>query len=145
MQKPSITQSFACGICIFLHSLPYINSFPLSQTFPPVSVLKQKEQPAEQKALASQVMSKASRTVPVSGEMWQETWLLGAGATVTTGAVGSTTGIWKVYLAKAGSFCPAKNERKHIVVKLWLLICKECISPVHRHYQRTIGDHGDIL
>lgn len=43
--------------------------------------------------LALQVMSKASRTDPVGGEMLHETGLLCVGATVTTGVVGSRTGI----------------------------------------------------
>lgn len=89
-------------------------------------------------------MSKASRTVPVGGEMLHETWLLCVGATVMTGAVGSTTGTWKVYLVKAGSFCPAKREGTHIG-EVHGDIWKWCIRSVHGHYQRTIGDHGDVV
>ncbi len=83
-----------------------------------MSVLKQYEQPIEQKELASQVMSKASRTVPDAGEMLHEGGLGSAGASVVTpesaaGSVGSGPGIGKVYLAKPGSSLPVKKNNTH--------------------------------
>lgn len=74
--------------------------------------------------------------------MLHETGLLCVGATVTTGVVGSRTGIWKVYLAKAGSFCPAKREKTQIS---GLLIWTWYISPVHGHSERTIGNHSNVV
>lgn len=59
--------------------------------FSPASVLKQYEQPVEQKELALQVMSNASRTVPEGGEMLQEGRLGSTGASVD-----SRSGIRKV-------------------------------------------------
>lgn len=61
-----------------------------------MSVLKQYEQPVEQKELALQVMSNASRTVPEGGEMLQEGGLGSTGSSVASGFVGSTSGIGKV-------------------------------------------------
>lgn len=61
-----------------------------------MSVLKQYEQPVEQKKLALQVISNASRIVPKGGEMLQERGLGSAGASVPGGSVGSTSGIGKV-------------------------------------------------
>lgn len=48
--------------------------------------------------------------------MLHETGLLSTGATVTAAVVGSRTGILKEYLAKAGSFCPAKHEKIYTLV-----------------------------
>lgn len=59
-------------------------------------VLKQYEQPVEQKELALQVMSNASRTVPEDGEMLHDGGLGSAGALVDDGFVGSASGIGKV-------------------------------------------------
>lgn len=64
--------------------------------FLPASVLKQYEQPVEQKELALQMISNASRTVPEGGEMLQEGGLGCTGASVTSGFVGSISGIGKV-------------------------------------------------
>lgn len=85
-----------------------------------MSVLKQYEQPVEQKELALQVMSKASRTVPDSGEMLHEGVLGSAGASVVTpesaaGSAGSGPGIGKVYLAKPGSSLPVKKKNIYFV------------------------------
>lgn len=92
-----------------------------SITLSPESVLKQYKQPAEQKELGLQVMSKASRTVPDVGEMLHEGGLGSEGASVVTpgsvaGSVGSGPGTGRVYLAKPGSFLPVKKKkkRKHI-------------------------------
>lgn len=64
--------------------------------FSPVSVLKQYEQPAEQKELELQEMSNALRTVPKGGEMLQEGGLGSPGTSGASGFVGSTSGIGKV-------------------------------------------------
>lgn len=77
-----------------------------------MSVLKQYKQPVEQKELALQVMSKASRTVPDGGETLHEGGLGSAGASVAAGSVGSAPGIGKVYLAKPGSLFPVKKEKQ---------------------------------
>lgn len=61
-----------------------------------MSVLKQYEQPAEQKELSLQVMSNASRTVPEDGEMLHDGGLGSAGVLVAGGCVGSASGIGKV-------------------------------------------------
>lgn len=53
-----------------------------------MSVLKQYEQPEEQKELALQVMSNASRTVPEGGEMLHDGGLGSAGGSVAGGFVG---------------------------------------------------------
>lgn len=65
-----------------------------------MSVLKQYKQPEEQKELALQVMSKASRTVPDGGEMLHEGGLGSVGTSVAAGSVGSGPGTGKMYLAK---------------------------------------------
>lgn len=61
-----------------------------------MSVLKQYEQPEEQKELALQVMSNALRTVPEGGEMLHDRVLGSAGGSVADGFVGSASGIGKV-------------------------------------------------
>lgn len=75
-----------------------------------MSVLKQYRQPVVQKELALQMMSKASSTVPDSGEMLHEAALWSAGVSVVTeftaGSVCSGPGIGRVYLAKPVSFFP---------------------------------------
>lgn len=58
--------------------------------------MKQYEQPVEQKELALQTISNASRTVPEGGEMLQEGGLGSTGASVVSGFVGSISGIGKV-------------------------------------------------
>lgn len=58
--------------------------------------MKQYEQPVEQKELALQVMSNASRTVPEGGEMLQEGGLGSTGASVASGFFGFTSGIGRV-------------------------------------------------
>lgn len=65
----------------------------------------------EQKEVALQVMSKASRTVPDPGEMLHEGGVGVVGAAVAAGSVGAGPGIGKVYLAKPGSVLPGKEEQ----------------------------------
>lgn len=71
----------------------------------------------EQKEVALQVMSKASRTVPDPGEMLHEG---GVGAVGAAGSVGAGPGIGKVYLAKPGTVLPVKEE-EHTFCQMLLL------------------------
>lgn len=64
----------------------------------------------EQKELGLQEMSKASKTVPDSGEMLHEGGLGLIGASVAAGLVGSGPGTGKVYLTKPGSSLPEKDH-----------------------------------
>lgn len=61
-----------------------------------MSVLKQYEQPEEQKELVLQVMLKESRTVPEGGEMLHDGGLGSAGGSVANGFLGSASGMGKV-------------------------------------------------
>lgn len=76
-------------LTIFLNEHQLLFFTGTKHTFLPVSVLKQYEQPFEQKELALQVMSNASRTVPEGGEMLHEGGLGSAGASSSGGFVGS--------------------------------------------------------
>lgn len=80
----------------FSSSVLLILVFSKIKIFSPASVLKQYEQPVEQKELDLQVISNASRTVPEGGEMLQEGGLGSTGASVASAVVGSTSGIGKV-------------------------------------------------
>lgn len=76
-----------------------------------MSVLKQYKQSVEQKEVALQVMSKASRTVPDGGEMLHDKGLGSAGASVAAGFVGSGPGIGKMYFTKPGSLLPVDKKK----------------------------------
>lgn len=96
------------------HDLPSLPSFWNDWTFSPVSVLKQYEQPVQHKELTSQVMWKASRTVPDGGEMLHE------GGRGSVGVVGSGPGTGKMYLAKPGWLFPARKKNLTLIIWFYL-------------------------
>ena len=95
----------------------------------------------EQKELGSQVMSKASRTVPAGGEMLHDGGMGSVGASVAAGSVGSGPGIGKVNLAKPGSVFPVKKKKTY-TLSINLSASFKARSKKKNSFEKVLGFKG---